>query len=503
MNSRVMLLKLFFIFLSSVQAGITITLPEGNTVLGPYRTTRFSHLIGSFSAKCLLSSNATVLLSSEDPCEKNSIAPEVAGMVVFVYSIESKNCYPEESYLNLESLGAIAVVNVAKRPAGSNMYISHFGYPIGKGSIPFLDTSLEFFEDVYEEIKNFDEAVAVEVDECEDKNQFKFCYEVSDVLTSWCLIVFTGLNIYTSRNALKRIKISKETAPRIFILKFFFYQNIYLSASFFFNLTAYDTYFWLTDGKYKTNLGFLFLGVEASLFFFGTLLCGYYWFFCARKCFSNKNLFNIGCLDLFFRFCDDDFFKGSAYYFCYVYSALGFAVIQYYLQRPVGYFEVIPILLMSTDTLVYLIFLFSNTVFLSNVVKVLKQTGIKDSSMTQISLCTRLTGMGLGAYLDKQNFGTEHFSFKTCRLVVHLNKWLFRFMGIYCIILACGVFKDKFYFYGDEEDSIALKYCLMSVFKLGIYIPRLLMEFCLIKGVSGLSPKKSDNDNVKHFINTN
>eukprot|EP00924_Labyrinthula_sp_SR-Ha-C_P002983 snap_masked-scaffold_13-processed-gene-11.8-mRNA-1 protein AED:1.00 eAED:1.00 QI:0/0/0/0/1/1/2/0/86 len=57
----------------------------------------------------------------------------------------------------LEHLGAATVVNTGERPAGSNMYMSYLGYPIGQGNIPFLDTSYEFFEDLYEKIRDSSE----------------------------------------------------------------------------------------------------------------------------------------------------------------------------------------------------------------------------------------------------------------------------------------------------------------------------------------------------------
>eukprot|EP00924_Labyrinthula_sp_SR-Ha-C_P006169 snap_masked-scaffold_54-processed-gene-1.48-mRNA-1 protein AED:1.00 eAED:1.00 QI:0/0/0/0/1/1/2/0/169 len=159
----------------------------------------------------------------------------------------------------------MAAVNVGQRPAGSNMYISQFGYSIGKGKIPFLDTSLEFFEDVYEEIKLSKEEIFVEIDGCDDENQFKQCYEVFDLIASWFVIPFTVLNVVTARSSLKRIKPTKGTAPRIFISKFFFYQNIFSTFSSFFYLQASDSYFWPTGGIYKTNIGLIFNGIRAPI----------------------------------------------------------------------------------------------------------------------------------------------------------------------------------------------------------------------------------------------
>eukprot|EP00924_Labyrinthula_sp_SR-Ha-C_P002670 snap_masked-scaffold_13-processed-gene-3.24-mRNA-1 protein AED:1.00 eAED:1.00 QI:0/0/0/0/1/1/2/0/260 len=225
-------LPLLMYFLWSVQAEIIVTFLNEDNARGPYRTTRFSELIGTFSSDCVISTNATFLGSSEDPCKRSSIITDLTGLVVFAFSLESQSCYPEKAYENLESLGAAAVVNVGRRPAGSNMYASYFGYPIGKGSIPFVDTSYEFFEDVYKEIKDSSENVFVELDGCDDENQIKVCYEVSEVVTQWLFMPITLLNLLTARKYLKKIKNTEGTAPRIFILKFLFYQNYVLITGF-------------------------------------------------------------------------------------------------------------------------------------------------------------------------------------------------------------------------------------------------------------------------------
>eukprot|EP00924_Labyrinthula_sp_SR-Ha-C_P002879 snap_masked-scaffold_13-processed-gene-9.46-mRNA-1 protein AED:1.00 eAED:1.00 QI:0/0/0/0/1/1/2/0/494 len=486
------LLALFCFHLFLIHGEITVTFPTENATLGPYRTTRFSELIGTFSSECVLSTSAIILGRNEDPCKRSSIKTDLTGLIVFTDSIETLHCYPERSYKNLEHLGAVAVVNTGKRPAGSNMYVNHFGYPIGDGTVPFLDTSLEFREDVYQEMKDSDEAfVIVEIDGCDDENEFKFCYEVIDMGVSWCIIPVTLLNIYTARNSLRKTKITRGTAPRIFLLKFYFYQNIFMALSFLLNVSPFNTYFWLTEGRYKLNLSFLFQGIEAALFFFGTLLCAYYWFYSAKICFANTNFYDFGYL------------RGSAYYFCYGYTIISFLVTQYFLQRPGAFFAVIPISFLLTDIVVCLVFCFSNKVFLSKVIEAFQDTTPKESLKTELSRCTRLTGFGFETYLEQQDIHTDLFSFKTWRLVAHLSKWLFRYVCIYPVIpVFSGLLRNHMYFYDKEEDSIPVEFCLMSVYQFGIYIPRLLMVYCLINAVSGIQQKKPTTRTIRHFIST-
>eukprot|EP00924_Labyrinthula_sp_SR-Ha-C_P002672 snap_masked-scaffold_13-processed-gene-3.25-mRNA-1 protein AED:1.00 eAED:1.00 QI:0/-1/0/0/-1/1/1/0/120 len=119
-----------------------------------------------------------------------------------------------------------------------------------------------------------------------------------------------------------------------------------------------------------------------------------------------------------------------------------------------------------------------------------------------MSQCTELTGIGLGTYLDKHNTEREGSSLQTYRLVAHLNKWLVYFTFFYPVIFVFVGFQDKLYFDGHREDSVALEFCLISVFKFGIYIPRLLMVYCLIKGVSGITPKKTETVTVPQFSGT-
>eukprot|EP00924_Labyrinthula_sp_SR-Ha-C_P002974 snap_masked-scaffold_13-processed-gene-11.37-mRNA-1 protein AED:1.00 eAED:1.00 QI:0/0/0/0/1/1/4/0/474 len=466
-------------FLGLTKAEITVTFLAENTSAGPYRTTRFSELIGTFPSTCSISSRGIAIPKKEDPCKRNLIETDVTGLVVFAFFLETRSCYPEQAYENLEQLGAVAVVNVGKRPAGSNMYISHFGYPIGKGSIPFLDTSLEFFENVYLEMLDTAEDFDVEINGCDDENQFQFCFEVTDLISIWSLIPFAVFNIVASRKSLQELLLTKGTAPRIFILQFFQFMNYSVLIFSFANLTAFDTYFWITDGKFA---GFSFF------------LWNYFMLLLLPTSVSpNIKSSTYGIYGLCFIFA-----------MMISLEALGITSVMYFLQKPGSGYFLMPILFMITDGLISIIFLFANTVFLFNVVNVLEEGVELRSPNSRISCFTKFTGFGLDTYLDKNSIQMEGVSFGTFHLVAHLSKWLFRFTGIFIVIIIySATVIDHLLFYGDYEDTESVKYCLLSLTISGVLIPKLLMVYCLIRGVSGARLRNPRQGSVQHFLRSN
>eukprot|EP00924_Labyrinthula_sp_SR-Ha-C_P006170 snap_masked-scaffold_54-processed-gene-1.49-mRNA-1 protein AED:1.00 eAED:1.00 QI:0/0/0/0/1/1/2/0/161 len=159
------------------------------------------------------------------------------------------------------------------------------------------------------------------------------------------------------------------------------------------------------------------------------------------------------------------------------------------------------ILFSLTDALTTLTFLISNAI---KVLKVLQNRVEFESAQTKVSRCTAITGIGLETYLDKNDIQIEGFSLQTALLVIHMSKYLFRVSAIFfCILLLAPIVTESLLFNGDYEDSESVNSCILSLRYSWAPILKLIMFYCLIKGVSGINRKEKRETSVKRFLSSN
>eukprot|EP00924_Labyrinthula_sp_SR-Ha-C_P015210 snap_masked-scaffold_9-processed-gene-11.24-mRNA-1 protein AED:1.00 eAED:1.00 QI:0/0/0/0/1/1/2/0/172 len=163
----IVLLSILFV---STTAEFLVNLTIANEVVGPFRSTRFSENIGRFSEDCDIYAKGTLLLPEENPCSLSSFDRDLLNLVVVTTDLQGYGCFEETSFKTIQTLGAIAVLNSDPRPAGFQMYSSHFGHPRDETNIPTLDTNFEFFTEVFLRVSETDENFEFIINNCADEN---------------------------------------------------------------------------------------------------------------------------------------------------------------------------------------------------------------------------------------------------------------------------------------------------------------------------------------------
>eukprot|EP00924_Labyrinthula_sp_SR-Ha-C_P002207 snap_masked-scaffold_19-processed-gene-3.38-mRNA-1 protein AED:1.00 eAED:1.00 QI:0/0/0/0/1/1/2/0/557 len=480
----------FLCFIMFTNSEILVTFTEIEQTIGPFPTTRFSELIGDFSGTCQIDAQATLLFPTENPCKTSTFERNLTDLVVITTNLQSFGCFEEESYNNLENLGAVAILNSDPRPAGLSMFRSHIGHNKKDNNIPFIDTNFEFFLGVFLRVAQTQESISVEINNCADENLHEKCYFIAEYL----------FHIIT---ALKKIVINNGTRPRRFILKYFLATLLFFALISLFNLNTFDGFVWIVGGNYKSNISFFLVGIQATLFFFGTLVSAYYWTFLSNKCFllSWKSSNNI-LLRVFRTLSGDDFFKGKGFYLILVIALFAFIWCEDFLLRPGNQTQEILEVFKYFDAVIGFFFLIANSLFVGNIIQTIEnkfqQTSFEyGKDPPKFSLLTKFTGYGLFSFIEENNLAEDNPSRKALLMASHLSKWLFAYFAVFAVLVFEQiVVLERMVTFGQFDDSVQLNICsfvALGPFDVGT---RMLMVTCLIKGISGPSKKFSTLNKV-------
>eukprot|EP00924_Labyrinthula_sp_SR-Ha-C_P002206 snap_masked-scaffold_19-processed-gene-3.42-mRNA-1 protein AED:1.00 eAED:1.00 QI:0/0/0/0/1/1/2/0/562 len=479
------LLDLFTIAVSEV----FVTFTEIGQTIGPFPTTRFSELMGDFSATCEIEAQATLLFPTENPCDSSSFERNLTGLIIIPTFLQSFGCFEEEAYTNLEDLGAIAILNSEPRPAGLPMFRSHIGYKKNDSKIPFLDTNLEFFGGVFLRIAQTQENITLQINNCADDNPHETCYVYIELVFQAGLMVIIFWNVSLVVSSLRKITRNEGTKPRRFILNFFLWTLFLFAVIGFFNLSTVDGFVWISGGKYKSDISFFLAGLQTNLLFFGTLISAYYWAFLGNKCFLLSWKASNNILLKCFRFISgENFFKGAG---------ISFIVAQIFLLRPESLVQEIFNIFFIFDAIIGFFFFTANSLFVGNIIQTI-ESKIRQSSFGNLttppkfSLLTKFTGYGLVAYIEANSLAADNASRRTLLMASHLSLWLQRYFILFFIVAFQQYFLvDRMVTFGEFDDSIRLRLCTFVGFARLLIGTRLLMTACLIKGIAGPSKRLS------------
>eukprot|EP00924_Labyrinthula_sp_SR-Ha-C_P015532 snap_masked-scaffold_4-processed-gene-2.18-mRNA-1 protein AED:1.00 eAED:1.00 QI:0/0/0/0/1/1/2/0/559 len=466
---------LLFSNLHLLNAEVSVTFVDIQQTLGPFNTPRFSENIAEFSGSCQIEAPGSVLLPNENPCVRKSIQRDLSGQVILVGFLQEFGCFEETAFENLEDLGVIAVINTGARPGGISMYTSHIGHKKDDIQIPILDTSFEFLINVFGRLQQTGENFTVEINNCADENPYEKCYNTYEPLLSLLVIPLALNNFFLSQKGLNSLKITEGTKPRRFILTCTRFFSVFLLFLMFFNFLSTDGFVWITGGNYKTNLALGLIGVNNIMSHLKN----------SKFMLVSRVLFN------------ENFFKGFGFYFCFIICfALLIGQEAFLLQAGINLANLV-FLFIVLDAIIGVIFGITNYFFVTNVIKTLelrrtKRVEGRKTSRFSVSLCTKITGIGLLSIIRTKSFTEDSTSKKTYILATHLSSWIVYYFGFFFLIVIVDNFVVKEMITFERfEDATQLEFCTLTFITPILVGLRTLMAMCLIKGVIGPNETKS------------
>eukprot|EP00924_Labyrinthula_sp_SR-Ha-C_P006208 snap_masked-scaffold_63-processed-gene-0.39-mRNA-1 protein AED:1.00 eAED:1.00 QI:0/-1/0/0/-1/1/1/0/538 len=467
---------LTMLFSKSVSKVDLVNIEIGEIFTG-FKTTRYSDQMGSFDVDCTFSSIGTTLLPSENPCKKSSFSRDLNNQTIIVSALQSFGCFEETSYSNLESLGAVAVIVTEPEPPGTAVFRSHWTHKRNKGSIPFLDTGLDFFTT----FKKFSSVnFEVQVNGCNDENVFKRCNEVQGVIFSMLTCFLCIYVAIISAQSLINTRIKKNSLPRQYILKVVVGVSVWNAFMAFFNMQIPDAFVWISDGKFKTNVSLLFLAINHCLFIHSILLIAYNWTFLNERCFPFQRRSKLVATLL-----SGGFFGSLGFKLINASFFISLVIAVPLILQPNFDFTFVSKIFFFVETFLGLYFAISNFQFISNGLNVLQPRS--GSEKISVSSFSKLTGLGLekAMHLSAKE-STNSFSTGTFVLMLHLSYWL---RVYFALLIISGIFDfvilEKLSAVGRFDDDFVVQSCLFDSLEPGTGFIRFLMLMALVKGIKG------------------